>query len=224
TNLTLVGQIPRPRLWHAEVSVLGHNREREIDAADPTRIVNVAEADRHGWLQRGIAAQEDRVAYAQTGQETSHAAAYDVLIVNPIREADARLECIPNVNVRIRFALATEEEVEITGLFDRDAPLPRIRKAISRNHHSVVPRAQITRCDSPRGRINLHRYARIVILRIKDQHVAPEAVVGLDDRVTHAGFSTPVQFVLPGTVAEPLVHLTAVGGVRPCAQFGVGVE
>ena len=66
---------------------------------------------------------------------------------------------------------------------------------------------------------------RLVVDRgVKDRHVAPQRVIGLDQGVTNAELDLKFLGRLPGILAEKFNHVTAVRGVGALADFSIAIE
>src|SRR5262249_3518130 len=64
----------------------------------------------------------------------------------------------------------------------------------------------------------------IVRPRIKDDHVAPQTVVRLDNGVTQTEFEAQFRSYFPGILGEPLEHVATIGGERPDADLRIRGE
>ena len=127
---------------------------------------------------------------------------------------------------------ATEIELSWVGL--GDTTLGRRGEPTAGDDHAVIsirsgshnkPSLWIDGAlDKTGGRADGNRLGWIVKPRVKDDHVAPQGVVGNYHGVTDAEGDSQILPSLPGVLREPLPHVGAKDGVRAVADFRIGVK
>src|SRR5439155_27067543 len=106
--LPLHRKVPVPCLRVLEDFTLRSHGEGEQVGGSPAGIINVTAGNVGRGLERWIAAQEDRIADTEAGDEAAGAGANHSFVVDFVGNARARLEVIP-LNVREMLVGAAEQ-------------------------------------------------------------------------------------------------------------------
>src|ERR1035437_4359253 len=98
-------QVPVPRFGILEgLALRGYGQGKEVGGS-AAGVIHAAAGHIGRRLERRVAAQEDRVTHTQAGDEAARAGANDGLIVDAVRDTNARLEVVP-----LDIAVARSEE------------------------------------------------------------------------------------------------------------------
>src|SRR5260370_5123875 len=234
-HLALVGDIPSPRFRRLEASALRCDHTRNVSCTARSRGICQAIGNTGVWLERWIPAEEDRVAYAQTGRVTPGPNAKHRLLVELISNAKARLDFAPlDFGVVVGDAPAQATEIELSWVGFRNPAFCGRGEAAARNNHAVISICSgadnkasfwINRAlDETVRRADCNGLSRIIKPRVKNDHVPPQGVIRNNDGIADAEGKSQILPRLPSVLREPLPHVGAKDGVRAMADFRIGVE
>src|SRR5262249_516441 len=205
--------------------ILSRDVLREGAVSATTRIVHIAVGDGGHWLERRVAPQKKRGAYTDAGDKTPPAGPGHAPFVKRGSKSPPASGSLL-MDFAKKFGDPTEEEVELPGAGHRYAPrsFGGVGEAVARNDQAVVERLEVSADDEAGGLIQHCGFCRVIERRIENDHVAPQTVIGLDNRVSQSEFQAQLRRRLPTVLNEPFVHMTSVGRVRAITDLRIRVE
>src|SRR6267378_3852011 len=223
-HLALEGEIPSPRFRVLEGLALRRHHQRNARGPSYSGVINGAQRDAGVGLERWISAKEDRIAHTEAGKEAPRAGANHSLVVELVGDPHARLDLAP-LDVRVMVGNSAEQAGVQAGISLGNAALGGGGESAPGNDHAIVELSYGRRTGDEAGLgVDRHRNVRIVKLGIEDDHIAPQGVVGNDNRITEAEVDGQLLPDLPGILPETLPHVGAEDGVRAVADLRIGIK